>query len=87
MTRPFTEEERRLRWQCRRGLKELDVILEPFMEDYYRDAPELQQQQFQCLLQEEDVDLLSWFMGYLEPERADYRDIVAYVKQSLAHQL
>lgn len=84
MTRPFTDAERQLRWQCRRGLKELDVILEPFMEEHYRDLdPELQQL-FQRLLTEEDVDLLAWFMRYLHPDDAALARIVDVVLERLA---
>lgn len=84
MTRPFTDAERRLRWQCRRGLKELDVLLEPFMEDHYRDLdPELQQL-FQRLLAEEDVDLLAWFMRYLTPDDPELARIVDVVLARLA---
>lgn len=87
MTRPFTEAERRLRWQCRRGLKELDVILEPFMEDHYGDLSSTEQAIFQRLLAEEDVDLLAWFMQYLEPDDADYRALIATILARLAHTL
>lgn len=84
MTRPFTDAERQLRWQCRRGLKELDVILEPFMEEHYRDLDPALQQLFQRLLTEEDVDLLAWFMRYLHPEDADLARIVDVVLERLA---
>ena len=87
MTRPFTEAERRLRWQCRRGLKELDVILEPYMEEYYREASATEQAVFQRLLAEEDVDLLAWFMQYTQPEDGDYRQLIAAILAKLAHTL
>lgn len=84
MTRPFTDAERRLRWQCRRGLKELDVLLEPFMEGHYRDLVPEEQELFQRLLEQEDVDLLSWFMQYLRPDDPDLERIVHVVLQRLA---
>ncbi|MEL0027538.1 MAG: succinate dehydrogenase assembly factor 2 [Perlucidibaca sp.] len=83
MTRPFTDAERRLRWQCRRGLKELDVLLEPFMEEHYRDVSPEEQELFRRLLEQEDVDLLSWFMQYLPPEDPDMARIVHVVLQRL----
>lgn len=87
MTRPFTEEERRLRWQCRRGLKELDVIFEPYMEEHYRDASISDQQVFRRILAEEDVDLLAWFMQYAEPDDAEYRQLITTILAKLAHTL
>lgn len=87
MTRPFTEAERRLRWQCRRGLKELDVIFAPFMEEHYCDASPTEQAIFQRLLAEEDVDLLAWFMQYTQPDDAEYRQLIAAILAKLAHTL
>ena len=84
MTRPFTEDERRLRWQCRRGLKELDVLLEPFMEEHYLGLDAEEQALFARLLEEEDVDLLAWLMQYLPPEDAGHQRIVARILQRLA---
>lgn len=84
MVRPFTEAERQLVWQCRRGLKELDVLLEPFMEEHYRDLDAKDQALFKRLLAEEDVDLLAWFMQYLPPEDPDMAHIVHVVLRALA---
>lgn len=84
MTRELTEAERQLRWQCRRGLKELDVLLEPFMEDHYLDLPAAEQAMFARLVAEEDVDLLAWFMGYQVPDNAEHRHIIAIIHQRLA---
>jgi len=84
MVRSFTEAERQLVWQCRRGLKELDVLLEPFMEEHYRDLDAKDQALFKRLLAEEDVDLLAWFMQYLPPEDPDMVHIVHVVLRALA---
>lgn len=84
MTRPFTETERKLRWQCRRGLKELDVLLEPFMEEHYRDLDLPEQELFQRLLAAEDVDLLAWFMQYQRPEDPDLERMIHVVLDRLA---
>ncbi len=43
-----------LRWQCRRGLKELDVMLVTYLEHYYAKAAKDEKQQFQALLLLED---------------------------------
>jgi antitoxin CptB len=44
----------RLRCQCRRGLKELDVMLATYLERYYAKAGEKEKQQFKVLLLLED---------------------------------
>ena len=54
----------RLRWACRRGMLELDVLLAPFVEEGY-DALTLQQKHdFERLLACDDPDLFAWFMGH-----------------------
>lgn len=83
---PESDEDRarRLRWQCRRGLKELDVILEPFMEAHYSSLSAPDQGLFSALVAEEDVDLLAWFMGYQVPERTDYQRLIHDILQRVA---
>ncbi len=48
------DERSKLHWQCRRGLKELDVMLVTYLEHYYAQAAEDEKQQFQALLLLED---------------------------------
>ena len=48
---------RRLRWLCRRGMKELDILLERFVSDRSLDLEAGEWPEFEALLAEED-DLL-----------------------------
>jgi len=50
----------RLRWQCRRGMLELDLILLQFVEHTYTRLPKEDQDLFLLLLQEEDAALWQW---------------------------
>ena len=54
----------KLRWYCRRGLKELDVVLSEYLAHHYPNADNTSQQAFKALLQLEDPELLSLVMGY-----------------------
>ncbi|MFM2479487.1 succinate dehydrogenase assembly factor 2 [Celerinatantimonas sp. MCCC 1A17872] len=54
----------RLLWACRRGMLELDVLLQPFVENCYEHLSEEQQSQFCRLLSCDDPDLFSWFMRH-----------------------
>nr|WP_306287458.1 succinate dehydrogenase assembly factor 2 [Pseudoalteromonas sp. WY3] len=57
----------RIRWACRRGMLELDVLfMMPFVEDAFDSLSVEQQAIFQRLLTEEDPDLFAWFMGHKE---------------------
>lgn len=54
----------RLRWACRRGMLELDVLLAPFVEEGYDGLSLEQKHDFERLLAADDPDLFSWFMGH-----------------------
>lgn len=62
---PSDEAElRRLRWRCRRGMRELDQLLERYLERAWRQAPTAERGVFLRLLDCEDDKLWQWFMGY-----------------------
>ncbi|MGB1580923.1 MAG: succinate dehydrogenase assembly factor 2 [Nevskiales bacterium] len=56
-------EKARLRWLCRRGMKELDVLLERFLNTQYDDLKPEYEQAFMRLMQMEDPDLMAVLMG------------------------
>ena len=51
------KELERARWRCRRGLLELDILLQRFMDKHYADLRENELQQFETLLNLPDNDL------------------------------
>jgi len=53
----------RLRWQCRRGVKELDVLLERYLETGYLLAGDEEKDLFVALLKLEDDALMGVFLG------------------------
>jgi len=54
----------RLKWACRRGMLELDVLFLPFVEQAFGDLEEHQKLTFERLLTCDDPDLFAWFMGH-----------------------
>jgi antitoxin CptB len=56
----------RLRWQCRRGTKELDLLLQCYLETDYLLADDEEKALFLELLALEDDELLAVLMGDLE---------------------
>ncbi|PPD34729.1 MAG: succinate dehydrogenase assembly factor 2 [Methylomonas sp.] len=58
----------KLRWRCRRGALELDVMLLRYLEGCYMSADEFDQQSFIKLLEREDTELLRYLIG----ENAEY---------------
>jgi len=55
---------KRLEWQCRRGMLELDVILIPFLKMHFGGLTEQQQCSFVELLSFPDPDIYTWIMGF-----------------------
>lgn len=62
----------RLRWLCRRGMKELDVVLNRYLDYGYQAASDADQAQFRALLEMPDPDLYNLLLrrdATSDPER------------------
>lgn len=70
----------RLAWRCRRGTRELDLILGRFLEAGYSGLDARQRELFERLLDCEDDLLQLWLLGYAKPEDAALAEIVAIVR-------
>jgi antitoxin CptB len=57
----------RIRWRCRRGMRELDVLLEGYFNRRFDQAAPAQQQAFLLLLEQEDPDIWAWLIGHKAP--------------------
>lgn len=66
----------RLRWRCRRGMRELDVVLQRYLETRYTMAPLAEQQAFEQLLEEQDPQLLAYVMGRERPQDPQQANVV-----------
>lgn len=73
------EEMRRLRWQCRRGMLELDHLLLPFLDHGYRHLDPNRRAEFVALLAKQDPDLSDWFMSRRVPEDPRMHDLVRHI--------
>jgi antitoxin CptB len=71
---------RRLRWQCRRGLLELDLLFVRFLEQHYSALNATELDVFQRLLEQPDQTLLAWLQGQQEPP-SDLKMIIDKVIQ------
>ena len=65
----------KLRWHCRRGIKELDVVLSNYLEKHYLNSSPNFQNAFKELLQLEDPYLMSLVMDYNHIED-QYQNVV-----------
>lgn len=72
----------RLLWRCRRGIREMDIVLQDFLIRAYDDLPESDQRLFRDLLDESDLDILNWLMGKEQPASAGLRQIIGLLRQA-----
>jgi antitoxin CptB len=63
----MASEEGRLRWRCRRGMKELDVLLSRYMDERYCAAPPTEQEAFRSLLETPDPEIYAYCFGQERP--------------------
>lgn len=66
----------RVRWLCRRGMKELDLVITRFFEHDYDSLPDEEQQNFRDFLEVEDPEIYSWIMGRSSPENKNHAAII-----------
>lgn len=61
-------ESRKLLWRCRRGMKELDVVLERYARAHLERATEDERRVFERLLDLPDPELVEYFLGHATPD-------------------
>ena len=67
----MNELEKKILWQCRRGLWELDAILVPFVEQSFNDLNEEEIGKFRKFLSYEDIEMFDILVnkkGYQDQE-------------------
>ncbi len=78
----FAYRLQRLSWDCRRGMKETEVLLSPFCAARFDTLDRAGQEAFLDLLDCSDADLFAWFTS---GDRPDEAALAAMVDQVLAH--
>ncbi len=73
-------ELRRLRWRCRRGMRELDQLFERWLAHGWPAASEADRGVFLRLLDCEDDRLWRWFMGYEACPDAELSALIARIR-------
>ncbi|MFA6162122.1 MAG: succinate dehydrogenase assembly factor 2 [Methylobacter sp.] len=66
----------RLKWQCRRGTKELDLMLKKYLETGYLLADDEERALFVELLKLEDDELTGVLMGGRKPDAKELADLI-----------
>jgi len=71
----------RVRWQCRRGMLELDQLLLGFFDASYQQMSSDDKRTFERLLECNDNELFLWLMGRSTPEDPDLGKMVLAIAQ------
>lgn len=77
---PLGLAERRTWWRSRRGLRELDLLLLPFVEDVYPGLDTAGRAVYLRLLDSEDPELLTWLTGRDVPADPELAAMVVRIR-------
>lgn len=73
----------RLRWQCRRGMLELDALLGDFVDQHYVELDPSQRAVFKELLNYPDQLLFDYFFGSGKPIDKDVANVIKRIQQAV----
>ena len=71
----------RLRWRCRRGMRELDVLLSGWLDRRFEQSSAEQQSAFIALLECEDDQLWDWLSGRATPDQTQLAELVRILRK------
>ncbi len=81
---PFADDDvelRRLRWRCRRGMRELDQLMTRWLDREWRQSMPAVRADFLRLLANEDDRLWKWFLGQENAPDAALDALVQRIRQ------
>lgn len=79
-------EQDRLRWRCRRGMLELDLMLNAFLDKGMDDLDKQERSVFQRLLEYSDQTLLELLMERMVPADKETVHVIRKIRSSLQTQ-
>jgi antitoxin CptB len=77
---PADERIKKLRWLCRRGMKELDVLLEAFLEKNTEELNSGAWPIFETFLNQEDDQLWHWLQGRETPQSQVFQPLISEIR-------
>lgn len=70
----------KLKWRCRRGTKELDYLLEKYLDNHHAQANKEEQFLFVELLSLQDSQLILFFLGDTVPDSKGLAKLVKKIR-------
>lgn len=74
-------ERAKLKWHCRRGIRELDLLLDGFLENRYESLSPEARASFARLLDCENEDLWAWILEGETPQDEELAGVVREVRE------
>jgi antitoxin CptB len=74
---PLERQLARLRWHCRRGMRELDVLLERYLQERYPSASANEQEAFRAILELPDPVLFAYVTHRESPIEPTWIELIA----------
>ena len=71
----------RLSWQCRRGMLELDLVLQAFLDHRYEHALPEERRAFEALLNYPDALLFEYIMGRVIPTDSQLAHVITQLRR------
>lgn len=79
----MNQELSKLRWRCRRGMRELDRILEGFVDDGFGTLNEDEKRRFAEFLELPDPDLHAYLVGRAVPADSELAHLLKQIRATL----
>ncbi len=80
---PEDANDSRLRWRCRRGMLELDLILKDFMDRGYIYLNKQQKNVLDQILDYPDQLLFDLFLGHMNSSDKEISELVSYIRHTI----
>jgi antitoxin CptB len=84
MDAEYREQKARLYWQCRRGMRELDLLLQEFLDHGWSGLSPPARAAFVRMLDYPDALLLEYLMGRRVPSDREVADVVVRIRSPAA---
>lgn len=78
----MSNERARLQWRCRRGMLELDLLLQGFLDHGYDALTAEQRCHFVQLLELPDQQLLDYLMEREIPKEGEYVELITQIRHT-----
>lgn len=72
----------RLRWKCRRGMKELDAVLTHYLDHHFGQATAPEQRAFETLLDMQDPELYFLVLGKTTSDSPEISNVVSLLQNT-----